>query len=252
MSFRSARENLDTGRQSGLDLLLAEWDAGPDVAQFAAANMRAELGSSVADFTVYLALLADNRGQLALAPPGPAVAFQTLGTKFGLQGHDASRFTNLILGRAILLVKYARYVAPQLDALGCYDTEDEIRANLRALDGVPENAAPPYLRVYFVAIRRTPLGRGTTFATLDISRAPTRGPWSDPPPRADAIRNSLALGEDPVGNDYILFAYQISAAVSLRVPYHSESGMVLSALVSAQSGFGEPTTRLDRAVNVCI
>lgn len=218
MSFPSARARLTSKRRAALDSLLGEWAAAPGVPPFAAANLHSENGAPTTRTAKYLALLADNRTRLAVTPPGPREAFEELRAEYALQGHNADALRPLILGRAILLVKYARHLAPRLEAFGCFDTEDQIRLTLRALSGLTEAAAPKHLRVYFDAMRVTPLGRGVTFATFAFPARTGRRPWEAPLPDATAVRNTLALGEDPDGDDYLLFAYRIHSPVPLRTP----------------------------------
>lgn len=224
MPFPAARDNLDDPRRTALDALLSEWNAAPGVPPFADANLRAEHGAPTSEITNYIVLLSDNSAALNVAPPGPRAMFEQLGEASALSGHDAAPLRALVLGRAVMLTKYARYLAPRLDALGCFDTDDQIRASLRSLSGLTEVTAPANLEVYFSAVRLTPLGRGATFATFATPPDVNHRPWVVPIPSGNEVRDSLGLGEDPDGSDYILFAYRVSDTAALRAPTTASSG----------------------------
>jgi hypothetical protein len=224
MIFETARRKLTDSRQTALDSVLAEWTTSSELPPLAAANLQRENGSSSTKFADYLGGLADKESQLRVLDPGLRVVFEQVGTIFAFAGHEATPFKDAIFGRAILLVKFARFLAPQLDELGCFDTEEDIRAILRRLDGTAENATASRFRVYFDAMRATPLGRGAIFATFVKSATTGSLPWTSPVPDARAIRSSIGLGEDPDGQDYMLFAYRLPADTAPLVPTTASPG----------------------------
>ena len=207
MSFNTAKAKLISANQVALDSLLVAWRGSDAVAKQAAANLQNEHGSEVDKLESYLVELAKRAPQLSVATP--ETEFKQVGKPFRLAGHEAIPCKSAIFGRAMLLEKYARDVSPELEKLRYTDTLEVIRATLRKLDGVDEAAAPPYLGGYFQAIRETPLGRGAMFATFAKPVKTDQRPWCAPIPNADAIRSSIALGEDDEGKDYILFAYRL-------------------------------------------
>jgi hypothetical protein len=205
-----------------LDSRLGAWTGADAVAKQAAANLQNEYGCEVDKLESYLVELAKRAPNLSVATP--SLEFEQVGKPFWLAGHEATPIKGAIFGRAMLLEKYARYVSPVLEKLRYTDTAEVIRATLRKLDGVDEAAAPPYLRGYFQAIRETPLGRGAVFAIFAKPVDAGQRPWRAPIPDADAIRSSVALGEDDEGKDYILFAYRLPAGVVPRVPTTASPG----------------------------
>jgi hypothetical protein len=225
MVFDPARNQLSTARKSALDVLLAEWQANNGVPLRAATNLRAERGSGVGPLVTYLTSLADNQADLGVAPPGPKTAFEQIGNIFSLAGHEATPFKESLFGRAILLEKYARYyLTPELDKLGCLDTEEDIRLTLRAIADATETAVPVRFRIYFEAMRRALLGRKAVFATFTKSIQMGESPWTEPIPDAQSIRNNIALGEDPLDKDYILFVYRLPDGTLPRVPTTASPG----------------------------
>ena len=124
----------------------------------------------------------------------------------------------------MLLNNYARYLSPRLDAVGYLDTEEEIRATIRKMDNETEAAAPAYLKGYFRAIRETPLGKKAVFATFAKPVSAGQRPWNLPISDANTIRSTIALGEDPENQDYILFAYRLPDSVVPLVPTTASPG----------------------------
>ena len=222
--FEQAQTRLDAIRRLTLDTLLTEWSASPDIPPLAAANLRTEHGSGISELGHYLHELADKAPHLTTSGPGPRNGFEEAGKRFSLSGHEAKPYRGGIFGRAMLLEKFARYLAPHLDAIGCYDTEDVIRTSLQELDGASETTAPSRLRDYFPAIRSTPVGKGAVFATFLKPFSDSKNPWKRPIPSSDAIRRGTALGEDPPGRDYVLFAYRLPAGVTPLVPTTASPG----------------------------
>ena len=222
MSFNTAKANLVGPNQVALDSLLVAWAGADAVAKQAAANLQNEHGSEVDKLESYLVELANRAPYLSVA--SPEIEFKQAGKTFRLAGHEATPCKGAIFGRAMLLENYARYVSPELEKLRYTDTAEVISATLRKLDGVDEAAAPPYLGGYFQAIRETPLGRGAVFATFAKPVNAAQRPWLAPIPDADAIRSSIALGEDDEGKDYILFAYRLPPGVVPRVPTTASPG----------------------------
>ena len=222
MSFNTAKANLISANQVALDSLLVAWKSAEPLAKQAAANLQNEHGSEIDKLETYLAELANRAPQLSGA--APKTEFEQAGKTFSLAGHDAIPWKGAIFGRAMLLENYARYVTPELEKLEYDDTTEEITARLRKLDGVDEATAPPYLGGYFQAIRKTRLGKGAIFATFAKPVKLGQRPWSTPIPDADAIRSSIALGEDDEGKDYILFAYSLPPNVIPRVPTTASPG----------------------------
>jgi hypothetical protein len=224
MPFNKARSKLSATRTAALDGLLAAWRGASDIPPQAAANLQAERGSEIDPLAEYLRELADSHDQLGVEPPGPRAEFERVGRIFAFAGHDAMPYRSAVLGRAVLLEKYARYLTLKLDELGCLDTEDEICINLRLIRDIPEETAKPYFQVYFKAMRLTPLGRGAVFATFAKPVRPGERPWKSPIPDAYTVRDTVALGEDPVGKDYILFAYGVPGSTRLQVPTTASPG----------------------------
>ena len=222
MSFNTAKSKLINDNQAALDSLLAAWTSADAVAKQAAANLQNEHGSEVDKLESYLVELANRAPQLSVA--STEIEFKQAGKTFRLAGHETTPCNGAIFGRAMLLENYARYVFPELEKLRYTDTAEEIHATLRKLDGVDEATAPPYLGGYFQAIRQTPLGRGAVFATFAKPVNTGQRPWRAPIPDADAIRSSIALGEDGEGKDYILFAYRLPPEVVPRVPTTASPG----------------------------
>ena len=62
------------------------------------------------------------------------------------------------------------------------------------------------------------------FATFAKPVKAGQRPWLAPVPDANAIRSSIALGEDDEGKDYILFAYRLPPEVLPRVPTTASPG----------------------------
>jgi len=222
MSFIKAKAKLISANQVVLDSLLVAWAGADAVAKQAAANLQNEHGSEIDKLESYLVELANRAPQWSV--PILEKEFKQAGEAFSLEGHEATPCKGAIFGRAMLLENYARYVFWELEKLGLADTLEVICTTLRKLDGVDEAAAPPYLKGYFQAIRKTPLGRGAVFATFAKPVKPDQRPWRAPIPNADAIRSSIALGEDDEGKDYILFAYRLPPGVSPRVPTTASPG----------------------------
>jgi len=230
MPFESARAHLDTSDREHLDSLLDQWASAGGVAAQAAENLHAEHGCTTEILTNYLRALAAARASLAIAPPGPgpAPAFKAIGSPFVLAGYVATPWTGLVFGRAILLEKYARYLSRTLDgnlsSLKCVDDAETVRETLRALQDVNEADTPRAYAVYFKAMRLTSLGKDAVFATFAKLVASSESPWPDPRPGADKVRNSLALGADPPGKDYILFAYRLPTDTLPKVPTTASPG----------------------------
>ncbi len=222
MSFTTAKANLVNSKQQALDSLIVAWTSSGAVAKQAAANLQNERGIEIDKLERYLGELAERAPQLCVATP--RAEFEQVGKPFRLAGHAATPWKGVIFGRAMLLEKYARYVSPELDKLCYTDTAEIIRATLRKLDGMDEAAAPPYLRGYLQAIRQTSLGKGAVFAIFAKPAKTGLRPWRAPIPNADAIRSSIALGEDDEGKDYILFAYCLPPGVFPRVPTTASPG----------------------------
>lgn len=222
MSFLKAKAKLISANQVALDSMLVAWTGADAVAKQAAVNLQNEHGCEVDKLESYLVELAKRALQLSGATPKSE--FEQVGRPFWIAGHEATPCKGAIFGRAMLLEKYARYVSPELEKLRYTDTAEVIRTTLRKLDGVDEAAAPPYLGGYFQAIRETPLGRGAVFATFAKPVSAGQRPWLAPIPNADAIRSSIALGEDDEGKDYILFAYRLPPGVFPRVPTTASPG----------------------------
>lgn len=220
-----ARDRLTGTQKDALDTLLQSWDVEGHIYSNAAANVRMDRGSDIPFFSGYLATLASNHTQLGVSPAGPKVVFQHVGKSFALQGRSATPFKDAIFGRAILLEKYSRdYLPPALDQLGCLDTREEILTALRVIANTNESVAPSRFRVYFEGVRRTALGRGAVFATFTKPVSIGGRPWSSPLPDAYGVRNTIALGEDPVGKDYILFSYRLPTHIAPKVPTSASPG----------------------------
>jgi hypothetical protein len=224
MSFDAARNSISPSRRAILDSLLAEWRSTSDLPALAAENLRAEKGSQINKIATYVSALVDNEKELRPSSPTIGMTFEQTGAGFAFAGHEASPFAMALFGRAITLVKFARFLAPQLDVLGCFDTEEDIRGILRSLDNVVEASAPTRFRVYFEAIRNTPLGKKAVFATFIKPVSVGASPWTPPVPRAEEIRSSIALGEDLPGEDYLLFSYHLPSGVLPQVPTTASPG----------------------------
>lgn len=222
MLFNLVRDRLTAANQAALDSLLSVWACAGDLARQATTNLQNENGSVDHRLEAYLNDLANNASRLSVA--SPRNDFEQVGKSFALAGHEAAPFKDTIFGRAMLLDNYARYLSPRLDALGCRDTEEEIRATIRKMNNQNEGTAPPHLEGYFRAIRETPLGKGAVFATFAKPVRTGLRPWLPPIPNAHAIRSSIALGEDDTGKDYILFAYRLPAHVVPCVPTTASPG----------------------------
>jgi len=222
MPFNTAKANLTTANQAALGSLLSVWAAGDNLTKQAATNLQNEHGSADRRLEDYLDKLAKNSPRLSAT--SPKSEFEQVGKSFTLAGHEATPFKGAILGRAMLLDNYARYLSPKLDAFGYRDTEEEIRATIRKMDNENEAAAPTYLEGYFRAIRETPLGKGAVFATFAKTVTAGQRPWPLPTPDANTIRSTIALGEDPEDQDYILFAYRLPNSVVPLVPTTASPG----------------------------
>lgn len=222
MPFATAKAKMSSANQAALDSLLGAWAGAGDVAKQAAINLQNEHGSTDDRLEVYLDALASNQSRLSV--PSPRHDFELVGKPFALTGHESTPSKGAIFGRAMLLDKYARYLMPKLDALGCHDTEEEVRDTIRKLDNEDDKSVPPYMDGYFQAIRETPLGRGAVFATFAQPVVANQRPWTLPIPRADFIRSTIALGEDPADKDYILFAYRLPDTVVPLVPTTASPG----------------------------
>lgn len=223
MPFQAARKKLTAPQQEALDDLLSEWDGATEVPPQAAENLRREHAMAPKDIETYLAALADSKVRLRLRGAGPKAEFEQIGKPFLLSGHPATPFKGAIFGRAIQLENYAFYLKTQLDALSCPDTEEEIRSNLRALGDKDESQAPTSLRVYFDAMKQTKLGREVLFATFAKPVRHDKRPWRGPV-SAGEVRGTCGLGEEPVGKDFILFAYRLPDGVLPRVPTTASPG----------------------------
>lgn len=222
MPFKTAKAKLSAANQTALDSLLSAWAGTSDLTRQAATNLQNEHGSAADKLEDYLDDLANHVPQLSVG--SPKNEFEQVGRAFALAGHEAAPFQDAIFGRAMLLDNYARYVSPKLDEFGYGDTAEVIRATIRKLDNVDEAAAPTYLEGYYRAIRETPLGKRAIFATFAKPVCPGQRPWALPIPSAKTIRNTIALGEDDAGQDYILFAYRLPAKVVARVPTTASPG----------------------------
>ena len=206
-----------------LDALLTDWQAAADIHKQAAANLVGEYGSAANPFQTYLAGLADRQLDLLAASPALKGAFETVGKPFSLAGHEAMPYTTAVFGRAVLLEKFARYLQTSLDSLGATDTLADILNNLRSLHSTARTIAAPTFGVYFDAMRKTALGKGAVFATF-AKPTPHLSPWPNPTPTADVVRSSIALGADPTGKDYILFAYRLQPGNAPRAPTTASPG----------------------------
>jgi hypothetical protein len=223
MSFNSARNKLTDARKAALDSLLADWDGSTDIRPQVAANLRAEFGSDIDPLADYLAVLADKKAELDSAAHDAKDIFQQIGKIFALAGHEAAPHKDAIFGRAILVENFVRYLQGTLYKLGLTDTPDDILRNLQSLDDKTEATAPSASRIYFKAIRQTALGKDAVFATFAKPVRANERPWVRPPPDANTIRNTIALGEDGTGKDYILFAYRLPDGTP-RVPTTASPG----------------------------
>ena len=218
MSFISAKKKLTKAQQKALDELLADWETSSGVPPHAAANIRAEKGSQLIPLAKFLAALADEYSNFRSNGNNPAPIFDELRRNFGLQGFDSKALSGIVFGRAVLLKKFAEFLQPRLDALNCLDTQEQIQTTLRSLHGKTKLDAPPYNRQYFDAIVQTPIGRDAVFATFAKPIATNQGPWAHPLPSAKEVRERVALGLDPPGEDYLLFTYRLPIDVVPRVP----------------------------------
>lgn len=223
MPFSTARKKLTPVEQAALDALLVEWDGSTEVPLQAAENLRRENGMPAASLTKYLTLLAASREALRLSGIGPKAEFERIGKPFLLLGHPATPFKGAVFGRAVRLDVFARFLKEELDKLRCYDTEEDIRATLRALGDKEEIHAPSANRIYFDAMRQSKLGREVLFATFAKSVKPNQRPWT-PPVTSVEIRASCALGEVPPGKDFILFAYHLPDGIIPHTPTTASPG----------------------------
>jgi hypothetical protein len=219
--FTEARGRLNNGRRTALDALLADWVRSAGTHAQAARNIQAENGSEAPALDAYLERLAG--ANTDLCKPAPHKIFERVGEVFALQGHEASAFKSAVFGRAVILEKFARYLQTPLDRLGASDTHDNVIAALRALNSTREGDVPPEYRVYLNAMRQTALGKRAVFATFSKA-APLTSPWPSPTPGAQNIRETIALGADPVGKEYILFAYRLRHDTTPRVPTTASPG----------------------------
>ena len=222
MPFTTAKANLTAANQAALGSLLSAWASAGVVSKLAATNLQNEHASADGPLQDYLDKLAENSALLNVA--SPRNEFKRVGKSFALAGHGATTCKGAIFGRAMLLDNYARYLLPKLDAFGYRDTEEEIRATIRKMDNENELGASPQLEGYFRAIRETALGKGAVFATFATPVAAGRRPWPLPTPSANTIRSTIALGEDPEDQDYILFAYRLPDSVIPLVPTTASPG----------------------------
>lgn len=225
MPFLAAKKKLTPEQQKALDAVLSEWDGATEVPPHAAKNLRGENGMLPEDIENYLAALADGSARLRLKSANAGDEFEKIGKAFLFAGHPATQFTDAIFGRAIQLENYVFLLKKQLDALSCNDTEEEIRATLRALGDKDRSAAPSSYGIYFDAMRRTKLGRDVLFATFAKSHHSTTRPWNTPV-SAKEVRETCGLGRDPEGKDFILFAYLLPAEIMPRVPTTASPGWV--------------------------
>lgn len=224
MGFKEAKDALDSAKKADLEVLLEDWSKSRGVAAFAAQNLQNDEGSNVHELKDYLHTICDNKADLETKKPSLKIVFEKIGKPFSLAGHVARPFADAVFGRAMLLENYARYLVPQLDLLGCFDTAENVLQTLRELAGREEKEAPTRYRPYLRAIRHTALGKNAIFATFVKPIALSQSPWEAPIPEAGHIRNRVALGEDPENKDYVLFTYRLPKGVQPKVPTSASPG----------------------------
>jgi len=227
MPFGDARSQLDSVRKQHLDGVLLAWEGSDSLRKQAAANLLGEAAFENSEHASYLASLADEHAELRAPHPRVLQAFERQGKPFLLAGAKSIPTGGMLFGRAILLRKFARYLSNTFadhPELNCVDEYDQVIATLRTLDGNDATFPKAHLRCYFAGIRLTSLGRGAVFATFVTPIRLNESPWERPVADAHAIRSAIALGEDPLGEDYLLFTYNLPPNRFARVPTSASPG----------------------------
>lgn len=227
-AYRKARDLLSADQLNTLDTLHADWESAADsVHSFASKNLQNDHSLANSDFGALLVSVINAQSDLRRTSPNPAQVFESATSTYTFKGTLAARFTNALLGRAVLLDKYARRIGETLAALPkpLRRVEDfpTVRATLVAISGSLPSSISPDFGPYFEAIRRTAVGRDLVFATFHSPAQPQLRPWPSPPPNAARVRAEIALGEDEIDKPYVLLTYtQLGGEV--RVPSAASPG----------------------------
>jgi hypothetical protein len=227
MTFRDRLDRLPPRVAERLQQVLRAWRTlGGQRGQRAAENLEADVALPETQWVEYMECLAGL--PIPTTPAACEAAFVAASRGRQLQGIRGKIGTKALVGRAVLLPKYIDWLFDYVRKIWPPRLGVAVRATisrqLTELLSNPNRRKLPEYEIIEQAIQATQLGRVCSFAVLPASFADSRGPWEFDWFDAGDIRDSLGLGEDAAGQDYLLFTYQVEAAQEPRVPTSIDPG----------------------------